>query len=37
MEDVKELSGEIIYVTTPERAINYKWEKNPINCLLIYK
>jgi hypothetical protein len=28
MEDVKELSGEIIYVTTPERAINYKWEKN---------
>ena len=27
MEDVKELSGDIIYVTTPERAINYKWEK----------
>lgn len=28
MESLKELTGEIIYVTTPEKAINYKWREN---------
>ena len=27
MDFVKELKGEVVYVTTPEKAINYKWEK----------
>ena len=28
MEDLKELTGEVIYVTTPEKSINYKWTDN---------
>ena len=28
MEDLKELTGEVIYVTTPEKSINYKWKDN---------
>ena len=27
MDFVKELKGEVVYVTTPEKAINYQWEK----------
>mgnify|MGYP003431358809 CR=1 FL=1 len=27
MDFVKELKGEVVYVTTPEKVINYKWEK----------
>ena len=27
MDFVKELKGEVVYVTTPEKAINYKWKE----------
>lgn len=28
MEDIKELTGDVIYVTTPEKSVNYKWRDN---------